>query len=362
VVFILGAGASAHTGAPLMKDFLQKAEELLENGNAEEVRSDFETIIQARGELNAVHSKANINTENIESVYTAFEMGKLLGKLPGTIKDKNADSLIRSLKKVIGYTLENTVTLEKEKLTATTAYHKFAVIIKDLVKKPGKCSILSFNYDLALDYYLNYENLNIDYGLNDMKFSSGAVIPYLKLHGSLNFGQCSSINCASIIANRNFRHTTYNTQTQQTTIERIAQLKTSQCKKCDASLLEDPVLIPPTWNKTALHAQIGQVWQRAAKELSNAKYIFVLGYSLPETDWFFNYLYGLGVDMNTQIAQFHVYNRNQEVDTRFQKLLGIGVMDHYRFHKTTFEDFVNEPNPLWKSNSLSEPFSFKYKE
>jgi hypothetical protein len=195
-----------------------------------------------------------------------------------------------------------------------------------------------------------------------MEFSNRNTIPYLKLHGSLNFGQCSDNKCASISASRDFRHTTWKSRINKHTIERIEQLKRSQCKKCSAPLLEDPVLIPPTWNKTALHAQIGQVWQRAAKELGNAKYMFVLGYSLPDTDWFFNYLYALGVDMTTQIVQFHVYNRNKAVDSRFRNILGRGVIEHYQFYEKTFEDFVNEPNPRWKSNSFTEPFSFKYKE
>jgi hypothetical protein len=36
------------------------------------------------------------------------------------------------------------------------------------------------------------------------------------------------------------------------------------------------------------------VWRTAAQHLSEAEHIFIIGYSLPETDQFFRYLYGLG--------------------------------------------------------------------
>jgi hypothetical protein len=108
IIFILGAGASRHCGTPLMKDFLDVARDLLRKGEVQEAENAFGNVIEAVGKLNAVHSKATLDTYNIESVYTAFEMGKLLGKLPGIDDEERIDSLTSAIRKVIGYTLEKT--------------------------------------------------------------------------------------------------------------------------------------------------------------------------------------------------------------------------------------------------------------
>src|SRR3990170_7556233 len=120
IVFVLGAGASAHCGTPLMGNFLEVAEDLWRRGEVKEAEKHFEKVFDAIGYLQGIHSKAKLNTYNIETIYAAFEMGKLLGSLPGSEemslmegeegKPPNViiDDLIFSIKKVIAYTLERT--------------------------------------------------------------------------------------------------------------------------------------------------------------------------------------------------------------------------------------------------------------
>jgi hypothetical protein len=71
---------------------------------------------------------------------------------------------------------------------------------------------------------------------------------------------------------------------------------------CGKPALNDPVIVPPTWNKTQYHKEIGGVWTEAAKHLSEAENIFIIGYSLPDTDQFFRYLYSLGTVGDTLIS------------------------------------------------------------
>jgi hypothetical protein len=111
IVFVLGAGASAHSGTPLMADFLEVAEGLWRSGEVAEVDEHFEKVFNAIGKLQGIHSKAKLDTYNIETIYAAFEMGKLLGSLPGIEDSGKIDELIISIKKVISYTLEKTTRL-----------------------------------------------------------------------------------------------------------------------------------------------------------------------------------------------------------------------------------------------------------
>jgi len=91
-VFILGAGASKEAGAPLMREFLDVAEDLLWANEVHPYGEDFERVFNAISDLQRVYSKANLDIINIENVFAAFEMGQLIKKLPGR-SCKNFNSL-----------------------------------------------------------------------------------------------------------------------------------------------------------------------------------------------------------------------------------------------------------------------------
>jgi hypothetical protein len=72
-VFILGAGFSRPAGAPLMGDFLERAERVI--GEI----PGFQIVSKAISELQIAHSKADLDLYNIESVFGIFEMARLIG-------------------------------------------------------------------------------------------------------------------------------------------------------------------------------------------------------------------------------------------------------------------------------------------
>ena len=86
----------------------------------------------------------------------------------------------------------------------------------------------------------------------------------------------------------------------------------------------EPLIVPPTWNKTDYQGALRSVWARAAQELGEAREIFVVGYSLPETDKFFKYLFGLGAIGPSLLRRFEVFDkaRDDKVGDRFRALLG----------------------------------------
>lgn len=340
IVFVLGAGASAHCGTPLMDKFLEVAQDLLRMGEVDEVREDFGSVFDAVGNLHAIQSKAKINTYNIEDVYAAFEMGKLLGRLPGIEEESKLEKLTSSIKKVIGYTLQQTTKLPcSGEINAPESYNEFTDILHGLFVRKRSHSIITFNYDLGLDYCLYRRKIVPDYGLSDINLT-GRSVTYLKLHGSLNWGKCTE--CGKIIPYRQFEHTEYKAGRDYSIIPVISQLKKRKCSHCGEPLEEDPFIVPPTWNKTAFHEQIEQVWKRAAHELKDAENIFVLGYSFPSSDLFFHYLFALGVDMKTILRGFYVYNPDPSVKGRFEELLGSGIIEKFQFYNASFEEAIGE--------------------
>ncbi len=106
----------------------------------------------------------------------------------------------------------------------------------------------------------------------------------------------------------------------------------------------DPVIVPPTWNKTQHYHQISPVWRRAAQHLSEAEVIVVFGYSLPETDQFFRYLYAWGTVGDAILKCFLVVDPDPsgQVVSRFQSLLGPGAKNRFIHIKKKFGEALYE--------------------
>ena len=83
-------------------------------------------------------------------------------------------------------------------------------------------------------------------------------------------------------------------------------------------------IVPPGLFKNEYQASLGQVWQQATKELEEAEEIIVIGYLLPETDFFFRNLFALGIVGRKFIRRFAVVNTDESGRTkgRFESLLG----------------------------------------
>ncbi len=339
IVFILGAGASKDAGAPLMFEFLDKAEGIRKQKDLGESKADFDLVFDAISAMQVIHSKSDIDLDNVESVFAAFEMARLLGRLPGS-PTANVKSLTVSMKRLISRTLERTVTypVSGGRVNPPTYYGHFAELVGKLNEGSQKrCSIITFNYDIALDYALHFISIPPDYCLS--KGSKTGTTPLMKLHGSLNWAACSKCNEVIPWTIHEFFakfHFPFLGDAKKVRLDFASELRSSGLKHCESDVMGEPVIIPPTWNKTEYHQILEAVWRRAAKELSEAENVFVLGYSLPESDLFFRYLFALGCAGPTRIKRFWVFNPDQAVKGRFERLLGTGVKGRFRFESVPF--------------------------
>jgi hypothetical protein len=107
IVFVLGAGASVHTGAPVMATFLENAKLLSKGITRDPWKSHFERVFKAINELQRVHSKAYFDIHNLEAVFTILETAQTIGKLPG-FKPEEIPAVLDSFKSVITFTLDIT--------------------------------------------------------------------------------------------------------------------------------------------------------------------------------------------------------------------------------------------------------------
>ena len=254
-VFILGAGASRDAGAPLMWDFLDVADNLWKTGKVDSDSGHYERILRRIGQLQPIYSKAKLDFVNIESVFATFEMAKILQRLPGVQDEDVNDEVkecLKSLKRLISRTLEASIIfkISDGHVYPTQTYDNFSYLLQVLQQNTTpshSISIITFNYDIALDYALYHRSIPLTYILGES--STRSAIPVLKLHGSLNWGKCTA--CEEISP---FRIDNYISRITPHPISNAITLNIASSlgqlqHTCGQNFENEPILVPPTWNK-----------------------------------------------------------------------------------------------------------------
>lgn len=351
-VIIFGAGASLMAGVPVMNNFFDKAEDLYSAGKFGEDKDLIAKTFQCIDFLQKVYSKSNIDLRNLEQVFGLIELGSLLD-LRYDQKESFFNEYRNSIVKLIIKTIEESV-VYKDKQEFIGDY----LVISKLISqgKLHETTFISFNYDCCLDLTLAKNNLSFRYCLMDDHKNDGfyshrsevETLKILKLHGSLNWTICSDSNEPKelkIIPLTEFSEfemkTGTNCITSKYSVSKAIKTKKKQGKMIAGKyqILEDnPFIVPPTWNKLNRQLELINVWKEAAKAFSSAQNIIVIGYSLPETDVFFKYLYALGSLSSTRIRNFLVFNPDQSVEAKFKQLLGQGVVNQFKFYQNTFSE------------------------
>jgi hypothetical protein len=291
-------------------------------------------VFDAIAKLQGVYAKAFLDLDNLEAVFGAIEMAQLICKMPGR-DPASIKQLRENFVSLIVRTIEATTRFGRVESTGEIAvakpYGDFLSTILPLTQgdpsKSTKIAFITFNYDIALDQALTFYSVPFDYCLNPDV--SDRAIPLLKLHGSINWGLCAvcgairpwDISALPRHATPGYSSFYYNLGSKIATQEHCNQALTG------------PVLVPPTWNKHEYRGGLTTVWERAAKELGDADNIIIIGYSLPESDSFFRYLYAMGSASDTRLKRLWVMNpdNSPEFQARFKDMVGRGVGTRLRF-------------------------------
>ena len=345
-VFILGAGASKDAGAPMMDNFIDVAERLKTRHRTGDVQSSFDLVFEGLAELREVHEKAAFNTYNMEAVFGAFEMAKLLGRL-GRFEQDKLDKLPDAMRDVIVHTIAETVEfpVDNRRIIAPRSYAALIDLIKIRSNPASRqaaddftFSLLTFNYDICLDFAFYNASMGVRYGLDSTE--DVEAVPLLKLHGSLHWGRCSV--CEKVVAwpMHNLRQRAWHDLESRQTVQLRVHEWLKEFPHCQNGHIPYPYVVPPTWSKGHYHTQLESVWRNAAKELRKAENIFVCGYSLPEADQFFKLLYALGTSGTTRLKRFWVFDPNPQVEISFKTLIGESILHRFKFFKEPFSQMV----------------------
>ena len=351
-VLILGAGASADCGAPLMRDFISTAKRLQERDVFGASTAAVQDVLDAAyRDLRSVHAKSSFDYLNIEELFSIIDMGAMLGVF-GPRNSQTLEALRHSVRIFIYRTLEETVRIQRsdKRIELPPGYGPLAQLPFETMKEAVRhgrddVSFITFNYDTCLEYALVRSNVGVDYALgeaflepNEQRYA--IVVPVLKLHGSINWAKCPK--CNAIVpteidpwSRANFIDLMDSPKGLKLELgTRIARWQ----HHCGSALNPVPVIVPPTWNKVGEAADLAPVWRRAARELSTAENIVVIGYSLPPTDTFFKYLFAPGSDSDVHLERFILMNRELGAGSvaRFDQLLGPMSRRAFTHHEFVF--------------------------
>ncbi len=356
-VFILGAGFSADAGAPVMKDFLQRSKYLLDNPDPSLPAADrdaFTRVFEFLRRLRAAEAKITLDLENIEHLFGLAEMDVEFGEGNGGDFRRNLIFLIlRTIENSIRNDLAkgqwNIVTKEGDKRCSRGVEANYGELFAALASRKwlpgphgigpdGQCqdTIITMNYDCFLDASLVRVGVSPDYQLTSAEYPRdwtglSARIALLKLHGSANWLRCVSDLCKGKVWIWEGRQPD----------GRLGYFYGAACPSCQRPI--EPVIVPPTWAKGGQRDIFAPIWSRALQALQQAGRIFIIGYSMPEADAFFQYMLGLALATNEEIDQVIVVNPTPEAQQRFKQLFQQSFSQRkLRFVQLRAQSFVTQ--------------------
>lgn len=310
-VFIFGAGVSFDAGIPLLSNFVETMMNMAFTGHTpagdklpDDKRQILKEAVDLREKLAAFQSRSNFDLWNIEDILNILAFHQLAEPKAKKWYDQFVDA--------IRVTIEETsqVPIKGKLVDPLSRYTEFWQSASEAQVKPA---IISFNYDLVMERALVhlyssatgrvrnfYNSITLDYGIVSdtpqawqvesptMAMGSGhATIPFLKLHGSLNWQK----------------------EPAELSLHAIAQHKPA------TATAPNPFIMAPAYDKGARLPQMEQVWQRAYKALAQAKNIVVVGYSLPRTDIYMQYFLKAAIGGNQDLMKITVFDPILHTDT-----------------------------------------------
>lgn len=344
-VFVLGAGFSAPSGAPVVHNFLDRSNAirlgLRKRLDRASIGSAYERVFGFRNDAAVIAAHAMFDINNIETLFSLLELqSEYLRDKPPASRLDMVRVIVDTLERSSSNTISQTLTYSDEfwrllqvrwqmrrRGEPLTLYQNFLIQALANCGEEDEISFISFNYDTLLEEAMISFGSHPDYGLpssltpGSMQRAGNALRVH-KLHGSANWLGCSNSACGRIPM-----------QAAPREAGRVVEAEPSPCGECEGKIV--PLIVPPTWNKGAVGELLKGVWQRASLDLRMAREIYFIGYSLPEADLYFRYILGLALGRNDVLSQIYVVDRcqppmsfNQILHERFDSLLTSAFRSH----------------------------------
>lgn len=182
-------------------------------------------------------------------------------------------------------------------------------------------TILTFNYDTLLEKAILKKRGNIISYLQEHN-----TITILKLHGSISWINNEILNT--------LRPQRLDLFTQLEDIHYVKNFESAYNKYTD---FPGHALIDPTYFKEPNTEMLKKVWKQSKDVLEKADEIIVIGYSLPDADFFARCL--LQCANNSHKKKIEIINKDRKVESRFKRVFG-----EINFVESSFETSIYGSN------------------
>jgi NAD-dependent SIR2 family protein deacetylase len=298
-VFILGAGFSFEAGAPTQNQLVKKIFEINRNNSSVKKELDFfkKFLTDTLNIPEVFHDRVSL-----EDVFTPIDRCAFDNISFRNVDRKQLIQISEVTNFLIGETLNKI--LIGPPANYINVFARYLVSLSSArqnfnYRKYDPVSVISTNWDILLDNAIkqeidnNYHKRGVvdyccyisSYRKNDESIKPGLEmlglggfnVKLLKVHGSLNWLQCPK--CLRLYVEF---------------FSKIATLRKEKRKKCihctenfgnlSAHILETNMIMP-SFLKDLSNPQYKIIWQNAGIEISEAKKIVFIGYSLPQADF-----------------------------------------------------------------------------
>jgi hypothetical protein len=326
-VYIFGAGTSQMIGGPLLKNFMGRARELRYNDvhkRNESLIKAFDNVFNYQAELSKSKTFIGADLDNLESLFSMMDMDWKTEAIYNSTRYEELCKLREDFFSLVIQTLKASI------VKSNSNWSLYSDIINYLAQ-PAHSTFITFNYDLAIETVLNdalenngYPRYITNYGIdyhNKLNHPSQERL-VLKLHGSANWVYCKG--CENFFPSRDGY-----ILPSELANSNDSKYHKDKCKSYDKLI---NVIIPPTWNKLDYTKSITEVWLRSIEEISQATHLFIIGYSFPRTDIFFDQLMGLALRSSKNLKKVIVVNPAKDVD----EILNSFFEKHFRDNRVLF--------------------------
>ena len=322
VLYIIGAGFSAPLGLPVIRNFLFMARDMLE---LDPIRYKyFRQVLDQIRALSTAKNYLSADLFNIEHVLSILEMrahtrGEALPKI-----------FVRFLADVIEHYTPDVPALYRDTHTRLKNAKEFCS--SSLLNPPLWSAYISF---IACAFCLEFMNDGIGkrktvqaiYPDSHYKYGFLSLNYDLILERALSYIQkwhglesCPPFFRSSGRSNA-FR--------ENVDVVSLAKLHGTVAKKR---------LVAPTWNKTHDKSML-KVWALAEEQLKRATFIRFLGYSLPESDSYFQYLLSAALTDNEALRGIDVVCQDPDgsVRSRYERIISFRPLN---FVNANLEEYL----------------------
>ncbi len=320
IVLFFGAGASRCEQYPLMDTFLDDLKASLPRGESEHDqrrRDAYEALLAFRAKLSTVKDKVNTDFDNIESLYSAAEMYSLaFPEEVITVRDKvlKGSEIPGKIAMAIWEMCRwspFTDPIHRDPETHMGLLTRIETLGNGIL---DRITFITTNYDILIEIAAMRTRWRLCYG-NHIKFdefdeefvTQQASTRLLKLHGSTNWFVTDDNKTHCDASNGQFEN--FGGRGPGGSLG----YRWPNIQASNYSAPGTPLIIPPTYAKTANEDLFECVWREAMEAISGAKFLAFIGYSFPQTATFLQHLINIGLLQNHDLRSVLIVNKDPEI-------------------------------------------------